>query len=179
MMQKGHNQKSPLLANQGTFPSPQTNFTTSKWRKSTLNASSTNPAENPETINTTNYPKARQRKAANSKDRPTMNCRTPISMQSKQTFQPENNHHERDHLQTHLQGQKRAACQEKQPTHHVPFLWWRLVSCYYCHQVQSVPVTTETFQCGTCKAVNECQSLFDVLKCEQCNAKVLYVRGSS
>lgn len=122
MMQKGHNQKSPLLANQGTFPSPQTNFTTSKWRKSTLNASSTNPAENPETINTTNYPKVRQRKAANSKDHPTMNCRTPISMQSKQTFQPENNHHERDHLQTHLQGQKRAACQEKQPAHHVPFL---------------------------------------------------------
>ena len=99
-MHKGHNQKAPLLNNQGTFVPPQTNSTTSKWRKSTRNASSINPADSPPIINIKNYPEMRPIKGRNSKNHPLGNWRNSFWMQSQQTIQPENNHHEWDHLQT-------------------------------------------------------------------------------
>ena len=55
----------------------------------------------------------------------------------------------------------------------------RLVACYMCRNVQSVPGTVNTFRCGTCSAINECIPLYAMLRCYSCNSKVLYATGVS
>ena len=55
----------------------------------------------------------------------------------------------------------------------------RLVSCFMCLNVQSVPGTVNTFRCGSCSGINECVPVYALLRCFNCNAKVCYPAGVS
>jgi LSD1 subclass zinc finger protein len=107
------------------------------------------------------------------------NCRSKWSIQSELALQHEDHHHERGHFQVGRRAGISLQSQKIKATDHVPNFSVRLVACYKCYNVQTVPSTTDTFRCGTCSNINECVPTFAFLRCYSCKSKVLYARGVS
>ena len=107
------------------------------------------------------------------------NYRIIYLTQNQRTIQPQNHHHEWSYLQVNLKRKTVRKNIKKENTQYVPFHRVRLVSCFMCLNVQSVPGTVDTFRCGSCNGINECSPVYALLRCFNCKARVCYPNGVS